>query len=133
MSPEVIAEAVVELDTRPPFVHRTAITGLRINQELLATIGRRVNSGAAFGALRDGCVELAAQTIVQYDPRRGFPRVLGIKLESAAADGRRTDVLPIGEVRGRHSPRVGKRAASEQSRKRVGQRVADTYVVGAAL
>jgi hypothetical protein len=71
----VIAEAIVELDTRPPVVHVTAITGLRINQELLAAIGRRVNSGAA---LRDGCVEFVAQTKVQYDPRRRFPGVLGI-------------------------------------------------------
>src|ERR1700678_3390957 len=117
MTSEVIAEAVVELDARPPVVHRSAITGLRINQELLAAIRRRVDSGAALGALRDGCVELVAQAKVQYDPGRRFPGVLGIKFESAAAVSRRTDVLPIGEVRGRQGPSVGKRAASEKSRK----------------
>src|SRR5271155_3808060 len=99
MAAEVIAEAVVEFYTRSPVVHVTAITGvLRINQELLATIWCRVNSGRALLTVRDGCVEFVTQAIVKYDPRRRFPGVFGIKFEGAATVGCRANVLSTGEV-----------------------------------
>src|ERR1700743_3615363 len=99
MDSEVVADTIVEFDARPPVVHRAAITRLRIDQELLTSIGCRVDSGSTLVALRDWCVQFITQTIVQTKFRGDFPGVLNVKLKRTAADSRRTDILPIGEVR----------------------------------
>ena len=90
-------------------------------------------AGGSFGALGDGRVELVAQAVVEHQAGRNLPRVLGKKRKGIAVDGRRSDVLAPGEVRGRDGDGVDEGASAEQAGERVRQRISSADVMQAAL
>ena len=90
------------------------IAGLGVDYILLRAVRRRESRGAA-GSLGDGLIQVPAHAVVERKARRDLPGVLHIGVEVVAGDGRGTDVLAIGEIRGRDGHSIDKWAAGQES------------------
>ena len=120
------------LHARLPRIPIGLVAGLRVDDILLRAIGGD-DRGRSPRALADGRVEIPAHAIVESQPAVGLECVLHEKADVIAIDGRRADVLAVGEVGRGYGHGVVNGAAGEKARERIGQQIAGVNVVHAGF
>src|ERR1700761_8967083 len=112
----------IQLNARAKASEIETVTRLRIDHELLrypCARGSEGNARSSPGSLGQRLGQLVAKAVIQDQPGRNLPRVLGKESECIAVDGCGANVRTSGKIRRRDDSAVVEGTARQQAGKRI--------------